>query len=247
MTESTAVEDDVTEARGREFSDELLEVLLDGLDFCLKTFVGSDNIISTDGIKKDEPGLFMSIITFGYKPTPKDETFFKNHEDVGRAILNDLSTQLDAFSTCWSMDVDFEKCVDFNDVGCKTYDMEAMKAYINKVQLDQMPKINNKIIKIIRPFGKRFMKKLMDELLKYWILCFDKCKIEVNPKATKSLRTIVGPTKVDEHTVRLEHEPSRSALQPQQDGPHPRHQRKQQWTPEEGAQIRVEEGRCEPT
>jgi hypothetical protein len=246
MTESTGLEEDVPEVRGREFSDELLEVLLDGLDFCLKTFVGSDNIISTDGVKRDEPGLFMSIITFGYKPTPKDETFFKNHEDVGRAILNDLSTQLDAFSTCWSMDVDFDKCVDFNDVGCKAYDMEAMKAYINKIDTEHMPKINNKIIKIIRPFGKRFMKKLMDELLKYWILCFDKCKVEVNPKATKGLRTIVGSAKVDEHTVRLEHESRGGAVQPEQDRPDPRHQRNQQRAPEEGAEVRVQEGRCQP-
>lgn len=171
--------------------DEFLETLLDGLDFCLKTFVGNDNLVTSTHKKTEEPNLFMSILTFGYNSTPKDENFFKKHEDVGRSILGDLRKQLDAFITCWEMDKDFLNCVDFTDYGCLGYSVEKLKKYIAKVDFSSYPNINQKIVKIIRPFGKRFMKTLVEELVKYWINSFDKPSAEENRRSTKTLQTIV--------------------------------------------------------
>ena len=174
-----------------QLDDEFLERLLDGLEFTLKTFVGSDNI--NDSKKVEDPSLFMSIITLGLKSTPKDEIFFKNHEDVGKSILGDLRTQLDAFSTCWEMDDDFQRCAQFTDFGGLGYKAEECLPYVRKVKWDRLPVINQKIIKIIRPFGKRFMRILVEELLKYWVSSsFDKPSVEGNPKFTKSLRTLVA-------------------------------------------------------
>lgn len=171
--------------------DEFLETLLDGLDFCLKTFVGNDNLVVTTHKKTEEPNLFMSILTFGYNSNPKDENFFKKHEDVGRSILGDLRKQLDAFITCWEMDADFQNCADFTDYGCLGYNVEKLKNYIAKVDFSKYPNINQKIVKIIRPFGKRFMKTLVEELIKYWINSFDKPSAEENPRCTRILQTIV--------------------------------------------------------
>lgn len=107
-----------------EIDDEFLEALLDGLDFCLKTFVGNDNVVSTDHKKTEEPSILFSILTFGYKGSPKDEKFFKKHEDVGKSILNDLRTMLDAFSTCWDTDPDFQRCANFTDFGTLSYNTD---------------------------------------------------------------------------------------------------------------------------
>ena len=175
-----------------EIDDEFLEALLDGLDFCLKTFVGNDNVVLTEFKKSEEPSIFMSILTLGFKGTAKDETFFKKHEDVGKSILNDLRTMLDAFSTCWDIDNDFARCCNFSDWGCLGYSSDVTKSYISKVDFEKYPKINKKIIKIIRPFGKRFMRKLVEELMKYWNAAFDEIpSANENPECTKLLRTIV--------------------------------------------------------
>jgi len=185
-------EKDIEDAsHGNQIDDEFLERLLDGLEFTLKTFVGSDNI---NEVKKvEDTGLFISIITLGMKSTPKDEIFFKNHEDVGKSILADLRSQLDAFSTCWDMDDDFMRSASFTDFGGFGYKHEEILPYVKKVKWDRLPVINQKIIKIIRPFGKRFMKILVEELLKYWISSFsDKATVEANSKLTKSIRTLVS-------------------------------------------------------
>ena len=186
-------EKDVDENQENEIDDEFLEALLDGLEFCLKTFVGSDNVVSLDHKKTEEPNLLISLLTFGYKSQPQDEKFFKNHEDVGKSILNDLRTMLDALSTCWDIDPDFARCANFTDFGCLGYNPDEFKNYISKVDIEKYPKLNKKIVKIVRPFGKRFMRKLVEELLKYWIHSFDKPALEENQKSTKTLRIMVEP------------------------------------------------------
>jgi len=190
---SLMVEERDSENQENEIEDEFLEALLDGLDFCLKTFVGNDNVVSTDYKKSEEPSMFVSIITLGLRSTPKDETFFKKHEDVGKSILNDLRTMLDAFSTCWDIDADFARCCNSTDWGCLGYNYEETKSYISKVDIEKYPKINRKIVKIIRPFGKRFMRKLVEELMKYWRNSFEDVPSPIeNAKCTTVLRTIVA-------------------------------------------------------
>jgi hypothetical protein len=192
-------EKDNEDAPSNEIDDELLEALLEGLDFVLKLFVGSDNVVNTNHRKTEEPNLFMSIITFGYKNTPKDENFFKKHEDVGRSILGNLKNLLNSFITCWDMDNDFSKAADFTVQGCLGWNLEKLKNYVAKVNLKEYPKINQKIITIVRPFGNRFMKYLVEELIKYWIDTFVLLQKEETENVTKILQTIVEIPYLDEY------------------------------------------------
>lgn len=198
---SKAIQDekDNDDAPANEIDDELLEALLEGLDYVLKIFVGNDNVVNSSVRKTEEPNLFMSIITFGYKATPKDENFFKKHEDVGRSILVNLKNLLNAFITCWDTDSEFSKAADFSVEGCLSYNLEKLKNYIFKVNFKEYPKINQKIVTIVRPFGNRFMKYLVEELIKYWIDTFVILTNEEPEKVTKILQIIVQSFDLDEH------------------------------------------------
>jgi hypothetical protein len=196
-------EKDNEDLPSNEIDDELLEALLEGLDYVLKIFVGSDNVLSITNRKAEEQNLFMSIITFGYKAAPKDENFFKKHEDVGRNILGNLKNLLNAVITCWDMDATFSKAADFTVEGCLGYNIEKIKHYVTNVDLKDSPKINQKIITIVRPFGYRFMKYLVEELIKYWIDTFVLLQKEEADKVTKILQTIVEIPHPDEHYLRL--------------------------------------------
>ena len=66
-------------------------VLIDGLDFALKTFIGGENMRNKEEIEGSDSGSGMFGFFLGRSSNKEEEKFFKKHEDVGKAILNDLS------------------------------------------------------------------------------------------------------------------------------------------------------------
>lgn len=124
------------------------------------------------------------------KSSTENDKFFKKHENVGKAILNDMNTQLDAFRACWYPGKKFREVVDLTNMGCLPFSMEASKPYIIDSFHSKLKEINQKMIKIIKPFGKRFMKNLVNEILSYWILSFNS-STEIDESVSARLGTII--------------------------------------------------------
>ena len=150
--------------------------LIEGLEYTLQIFVGSDNI-NTDEVREDN--LIINVMTLGLASTfmnskkHQDEKFFKKHEDVGKAILNDMNLQLNAFRACWSPGEDFNIIQDLSDSGCLYFSIDKIKAYcIENYTNSSISEINERVVNIIRPFGKRFMKNLISEFINYWIIAY---------------------------------------------------------------------------
>lgn len=157
--------------------------LIEGLEFTLQIFVGSDNI--TEEEVTDESIFNVFKLGFVFNTQKRDDKFFKKHEDVGKAIINDMSIQLDAFSSCWSQGKKYGKIADFGLGGCPLFSFESIKEYTAFSYNDRTTEINEKIVNIIRPFGKRFMSNLVAEFLQYWIIAYEK------PESAHKLRIII--------------------------------------------------------
>jgi hypothetical protein len=147
-------------------------VLIDGLDFALKTFIGGENMRNKDEMDGSESSSGMFGFFLGRGNNKEEEKFFKKHEDVGKAILNDLSQMLDAFIACWYPSKKFKDCVKLTNRGCHKLDINQLKGYVIDSYKDKIKEIDFKIVKILRPFGARFMANLGSELLNYWTQAF---------------------------------------------------------------------------
>lgn len=174
-----------------------LMILIEGLEYIQQLFVGTDNIMSSNTSDSSNNNILISFLTLGLantrsKKQEADESFFKNNEDVGKSILNEMGTQLDAFSFCWDRTHAYNEVVNFTSRGCNPFEMDDLKAYVVDSFSARLSEINTKIIQIIRPFAKRFTKNLITELLQYWLISFrEEPSSEKNGYSTMRLRDLI--------------------------------------------------------
>lgn len=97
---------------------------------------------------------------------------------------------LDAFIACWYPSKKFKDCVKLTNRGCHKLDINQLKAYVIDSYKDKIKEIDFKIVKILRPFGTRFMANLGSELLNYWTQAFGN-RQRLDQEISEKLSTVI--------------------------------------------------------